>query len=119
MSKVTDVTGPLDRPGSTYVMWFSGRATPITVEEVEPPGRIRSRLGAGLFRGMTEARFEPEGDGTLLTQWFEPEGFWPTIAAWIFSKGSWPGSFRGELNTFTRIVEREVPEASATERLGR
>jgi hypothetical protein len=85
----------------------------VEVLEVEPPRRIRNRLGAGLFRGLTEARFEPDGDRTRITQWFEPEGLGPTIAAWIFSKGSWRGSFRGELKTFKRIAEREARTAEA------
>lgn len=108
MSKVTDVTGPLDRPGSRYVMWFSGRPAPFEVEAVERPHRIRTRIDGGLFRGTMEARFEAEGDGTRLTEWFEPAGFGHALAAWIFSKGSWRGSFRGELKTFKRIAEREA-----------
>jgi len=112
LSKVTDRTGPLDQPGSSYVLWFSGRPARVEVLEVERPRRIRSRLGGGIFMGTTEARFEPEGAGTRITQWFEPDGLGHTIAAWIFSKGSWKGSFRGELNTFKNIAEREATAAT-------
>ena len=113
LSKITDRTGPVDHPGSSYVMWFSGRPAPVEVLEVERPRRISSRLKGGLFRGMIGATFDPEADGTRITQWSEPEGLGPTIAAWVFSQGSWRGSFRGELNTFKRIAEREAREANA------
>jgi len=124
LSKVTDRTGAGDQAGSSYVMWFSGRPATVTVLEAERPRRIRSRLGGGIFKGTTEARFEPEGGGmpgsgdaaaggrTRITQWFEPEPGFPTVMAWIFSKGSWKGSFKGELKTFKSIVEREAQEVA-------
>jgi hypothetical protein len=113
-------------------MWFSGRPAPVKVLEAERPRRIRSRLEGGIFKGTTEARFEPAGDATgatagaagaagsagaaggrtRITQWFEPEAGFPTVMAWIFSKGSWKGSFKGELNTFKSIVEREARDAT-------
>jgi uncharacterized protein YndB with AHSA1/START domain len=108
LSKVTDRTGGFGQAGSKYVMWFSGRPAPVEVVEAERPRRIRTRLGGGIFQGFAESHFEPEGTGTRITEWFEPDGLGHTIAAWIFSKGSWKGSFKGELNTFKRIVEREA-----------
>ena len=111
LSKITDRTGSLDQPGSSYVMWFSGRPALVTVLEVQRPNLIKSRLGGGLFKGLLGATFEPDAGGTRITEWSEPEGVGPTIASWIFSKGSWKGSFQGELKTFKRIAEREAGEA--------
>jgi hypothetical protein len=31
------------------------------------------------------------------------------ISSWLFSRGSYEGSFRGELEKFARIAEREAP----------
>jgi hypothetical protein len=31
------------------------------------------------------------------------------ISSWVFSRGSYEGSFRGELEKFARIAEREAP----------
>jgi uncharacterized protein YndB with AHSA1/START domain len=110
MGKVTDVTGPLDQPGTSYVMWFSGRPTRNEVLEVQRPRLFRSHIGGSLFRGTNEARFDPEDGGTRLTQRFETEGLPSSIVVRIFATGSWPGSFRAELETFKRIAERDARE---------
>jgi uncharacterized protein YndB with AHSA1/START domain len=108
LSKVTDQTGPLDRVGTTYVTWFGRISGRNEVLAAEPPRRIRTRLGNWLLRGETEASFAAERGGTLVTQIFETQGIVPSIAARIFAMGSYKGSFRGELNTFARLAEREA-----------
>lgn len=108
LTRISDVTGPPDRAGTRYTAWFGRMGSPTEVLEVDRPRRIRTRFGTWLLRGETEALFEPDGDGTRLTQEFRTEGLIPAIAARIFATGSWKGSFRGELNTFARIAEGEA-----------
>ena len=107
VTRVTDVTDLPLRAGSSYTVWFGRMSSPTQVLEAEPPLRYRSRFGNFLLRGEMEATFEPEDDGTTMTELFRTEGFIPAIAARIFATGSWRGSFRGELATFALIAERE------------
>ena len=108
MSKVTDVTGPADRAGTRYTIWFGGMRSPSEILEAERPNRLRTRFGNMMLRGETHVTFEPTATGTRLTQEFRTEGLIPAISARIFALGSYKGSFRGELNEFVRIAEREV-----------
>ena len=57
---------------------------------------------------MSSATFVPEGDGTRITQEFETVGLISAISSWMFSRGSYEGSFRGELEKFARLAEREL-----------
>jgi uncharacterized protein YndB with AHSA1/START domain len=108
VTKVTDVSGPLDRAGATYTVWFGGMKSPTTVLDAERPHRIRTRFGNRVLRGETAVSFEPSGDGTRLTQEFRTEGLIPGLMARIFATGSYRGSFRGELEAFAKLVERDA-----------
>ncbi len=103
----TDVTGPVDQVGTRYTARFGPMSSPTEVLDVERPRVFRTRFGSRLLAGESSATFEPEGDGTLLTQEFTTRGVIPAVAAWIFSIGSYRGSFRGELNKFASIAGRE------------
>ena len=105
---VTDVSGPVDRVGTTYVVHFGPMKSPTEILEVDPPRRFATRFGNWLLRGRSSAAFEPEGDGTRVSQEFETVGRISAIASWVFSRGSYEGSFRGELEKFARIAEREA-----------
>ena len=106
---VTDVSGSVDQPGTTYVVHFGPMKSPTEIQEVERPRNFATRFGNWLLRGRSSATFEPDGDGTRITQTFETIGLIPAISSWIFSRGSYEGSFRGELEKFARIAEREAP----------
>jgi uncharacterized protein YndB with AHSA1/START domain len=108
VTKVTDISGPVDQAGTRYTVWFGRMGSPTEILEVQRPSFIRSRFGNSILRGQTRVTFEPEGDGTLLTQEFQTEGLIPAIAARIFASGSYKGSFRGELAAFARIAERDA-----------
>jgi uncharacterized protein YndB with AHSA1/START domain len=108
VTKVTDVSGPLDRAGTRYTVWFGGMRSPTEVLEVERPRMIRTRFGNRVLRGETVATFEPDGAGTRLTQEFRTEGLISAVIARIFATGSYRGSFRGELDTFARLAEGEA-----------
>lgn len=108
VTKVTDVTGPIDRAGTRYTVWFGRMASPSEVIEVRRPSLFRSRFGNRMLRGENVATFEPEDGGTRLTQEFRTQGLIPAITSQIFALGSWRGSFRGELQTFKRLAEREA-----------
>jgi uncharacterized protein YndB with AHSA1/START domain len=107
VTKVTDISGPLDRPGTRYTVWFGRMRSPTEVLDVERPRLFRTRFGSALLRGENSARFDPEGDGTRLTQEYHTIGRVSAVAARIFAAGSYKGSFRGELNEFVRLAERE------------
>lgn len=109
MAGVSDVSGPVHQAGTTYVTHFGNWAkSPTTVIDAKRPSRFRTRFGNWLLRGENSAEFERLGDGTRLTQTFDTEGIIPAIAARIFATGSYKGSFRGELQTFKQICEREA-----------
>ena len=111
ISKVTDVTGPSDRAGTRYTIWFGSMRSPSEILEADGPHRLRTRFGNRMLRGETQVTFERTASGTRLTQEFRTEGLIPAFSARIFATGSYKGSFRGELGTFVRIAEREAGEA--------
>ena len=108
---VSDVSGPIDQVGTTYVVHFGPMKSPTTILEVERPRRFATRFGNWLLRGRSSAVFEPDGTGTQITQEFETVGLISAVSSWVFSRGSYEGSFRGELEKFARIAEREAPPA--------
>lgn len=108
LTKITDLTGPRDEAGTRYVAWFGRMRSPTEILEVARPSLVRTRFGSSLLRGETRVTFEPDQDGTRLTQEFLTEGAIPAIAARVFATGSYRGSFRGELNSFVRLAEREA-----------
>jgi uncharacterized protein YndB with AHSA1/START domain len=105
---VSDVSGPVDQVGTTYVVHFGPMKSPTEILEVEPPRRFVTRFGSWVLRGRSSATFEPDGDGTRVTQEFETVGQISAISSWVFSRGSHEGSFPGELEKFARIAEREA-----------
>jgi uncharacterized protein YndB with AHSA1/START domain len=107
VTAVTDVSGPLDRVGTSYVVHFGPMKSPTEITDVDPPRRYAMRFGNWILRGRSSATFEPDGDGTRLTQEFETVGRISAISAWLFSRGSYEGSFRGELEKFGRIAEAQ------------
>jgi uncharacterized protein YndB with AHSA1/START domain len=108
VTRVTDVTGPSDRAGTRYTVWFGSMRSPTEVLEAVRPQMLRTRFGNWLLRGETVVTFEPDGSDTRVTQEFRTEGLIPAVAARVFAIGSYRGSFRGELNTFARLAEREA-----------
>jgi len=108
VTSVTDISGPADRVGTTYVVHFGPVKSPTEVLEAERPRRFATRFGSWVLRGRSSATFEPDGAGTRVTQEFETVGRISAISSWVFSRGSYEGSFRGELEKFGRIAEREA-----------
>ena len=105
---VSDVSGPVEQVGTTYVVHFGPVKSPTEVLEAERPRLFATRFGSWILRGRSGATFEPEADGTRITQTFETVGVISAISSWIFSRGSYEGSFRGELEKFARLAEREA-----------
>ena len=108
VTHVSDVSGPVDRAGTTYVVWFGRMASRTQVLDAERPRRFRTRFGNRILRGTSEATFEPVGAGTQLTQRMRTEGLISAVMGRIFAMGSYQGSFRGELAKFASIAEREA-----------
>ena len=85
VTRVTDVSGPIDRVGTTYVVHFGPVKSPTEVIEAEPPRRFATKFGSWVLRGTSSATFELEGDGTRITQQFQTVGRISAISSWIFS----------------------------------
>jgi uncharacterized protein YndB with AHSA1/START domain len=105
---VTHLTGPVDQPGTTYQVLFGRMHSPTTVLEADRPRHFRTRFGNPILKGESDVTFEAEGDATLLTQEFRTHGIVSAVAARLFATGSYKGSFRGELEAFRQIAEREA-----------
>ena len=71
---VSDVSGPIDQVGTTYVVHFGPLKSPTEILEVERPRRFATKFGSWVLRGRSSATFEPDGDGTRITQEFETVG---------------------------------------------
>lgn len=105
---VTDVTGPIDQSGTRYTVRFGPMKSPTEIIEVERPRHVRTRFGNLILKGESDVSLEPEAGGTRLTQTFRTRGIVSAITGRLFAAGSYNGSFRGELEEFRRIVEREA-----------
>ena len=100
-----------DIEGSTRLIHRLGEGFGAVLE-ADPPHWLRQRFGSWLLRGETTARFESlPGGRTRLSQTFATIGLIPAISSWLFSRGSYEGSFRGELQKFAGIAEREAADA--------
>lgn len=109
LTRITDVTGPVTRAGTRYTVWFGRMRSPTEVLQVDRPRLFRTRFGSWLLRGVAQATFEDQGTGTRLTQEFWTDGILSAIVGRLFASGSYRGSFRGELESFVRLAEREAP----------
>jgi uncharacterized protein YndB with AHSA1/START domain len=108
VTKVTSVTGPVDRVGTRYVVWFGRVKSPTEVLEAERPRLLKTRFGSWILRGVNTTRFEPEGNGTRITEEMRTEGWFSAITSRLFALGSYKGSYQGELNEFAKLAEREA-----------
>jgi uncharacterized protein YndB with AHSA1/START domain len=114
VTKVTDVSGPVDRAGTTYTTWFGAAASHTEVLEADRPRLYHTRFGNRLLAGENRTVLEAEGNGTRLVEEFRVGGgLLSRVLGRIFSTGSYKGSFRGELQEFARIAEREAASRAA------
>ena len=108
VTKVTDVTGPLDRVGARYTTWFGRMQSPTEVIEVERPRVFATRFGNAILRRTNRSVFEPDGSGTRITETFQTVGVLSAISAWPFAAGSYRGSFQREMEAVARLAEAEA-----------
>jgi len=108
VTKVTDLNGPVDQPGTRYVTWFGPMKSPTVVLEADRPRYFKTRFGNWLLRGTNATTFEAEGDGTRITEEFVTEGWVSAVTSRLFGMGSYKGSYQGELNEFAKLAEREA-----------
>jgi uncharacterized protein YndB with AHSA1/START domain len=113
VTKVTANTGPTNVVGAHYTIWFGRMKSRTEVVEADRPTRFATRFGNRILRGETHATFEPDASGTQLTQTLVTDGLISAIAARIFATGSYRGSFRGEIEAFRRLAEREASKLAA------
>jgi uncharacterized protein YndB with AHSA1/START domain len=108
LTRITDVTGPINTAGTRYTAWFGRMRSPSEILQVDRPRLVETRFGSWLLRGVQVATFEDESHGTRLTQEFWTRGIISAVMARIFAFGSYKGSFQGELESFARLAEREA-----------
>jgi uncharacterized protein YndB with AHSA1/START domain len=119
VTRVTDLTGPIDQPGTRYTVWFGRIRSQTEIIDVLRPHHVRTRFGNVLLRGESAATFEAENGGTHLTEEFRTQGVISAITARVFATGSYRGSFRGELATFRDLAEREAQSPAESVDFGR
>jgi uncharacterized protein YndB with AHSA1/START domain len=107
VTRVTEVTGPTDQPGTRYTVWFGRMPSKTEVLQVARPWHVRTRFGNFVLRGESEVTFAPEGGKTRLTQTLRPRGWLSALSARVFATGSYKGSFRAELEAFRELAELE------------
>jgi uncharacterized protein YndB with AHSA1/START domain len=107
VSRVTDRVGSIDEAGSRYTVWFGRMASPTEVLAVERNRHFRTRFGNAILKGESDVTFIPEDGGTRIDQVFVTRGFVAAVFGRIFATGSYRGSFRGELEEFRKLVERD------------
>ncbi len=81
VTQVTDRTGPVDRVGTRYTVWFGRMRSPTEILAVERPRHVRTRFGNLILKGESDVRLEPESGGTRLSQEFHTRGVVSAIAA--------------------------------------
>ena len=107
VTRVTDVSGPIDVAGTRYTVRFGPMKSPTEILEVDRPHHVRTRFGSLILKGESDVQFEPIPNGTRLTQVFRTRCFISAVMGRVFATGSYEGSFKGELETFRAIAERE------------
>src|SRR4026209_267666 len=75
VTKVTDVTGPADQAGTTHAVWLGPVKSPTVVLEAERPRLLSTRFGNWIVRGTSTTTFEPEGNGTRITEATQTPGW--------------------------------------------
>jgi len=117
VSGFSEPSGPIDRAGTTYTIYFGKFGSPVTVLEAERPRLYASRSGTFWMQLSNRGEFElggPGSDGTRLTQTIDVYGsLLSRTFGWIFGHGSYRGSFLGELRHFGRIAAAEARRREA------
>ena len=112
-AEYSDFSGPLDQVGTTYVggMRIMGHEMKATykVVEIVPQRLYHERSDMGPMD--TFIRFEPEGDGTLVTvvSDYEMPGYLPKFIQDLMSKRWIERQTRQMLEDFKALAEATVP----------
>lgn len=117
VTAVSEPTGPIDRPGTSYTIFFGRFGSRTEVLEAERPRLYATRSGTFWMQLRHRGTFERSGPGgtqTTLTQTIDVGGSpLSRTFGWIFGHGSYRGSFLGELRHFGRIAEAEAEAAAS------
>jgi Polyketide cyclase / dehydrase and lipid transport len=111
VTAVSEPTGPIDKAGTTYSIYFGRFGSKTEVVEAERPRLYATKSGTFWMQLTNRGVFEPRaaGKGTRLTQTVDVYGSpLSRTFGWIFGHGSYRGSFLGELRHFGRIAEAEA-----------
>ena len=106
--KIEDVTGPGDRPGTTYAVRYGPFASRSEVVEAERPSRLVIRTAGVLgLQARGTSTLIPEAGGTLLTILYETTWRYPWLGRLLEKAMLNPSVLRRELNNLKALVERE------------
>lgn len=108
LSRVTDVIGLPGQTGTRYTVWFGRTSAAAEVMIGERPTRFDWRVRMGPLAAEFQSSFHASGDGTRMSETVRTRGLLAWLWNRILSTGRYRGSFRGELETFRRICERET-----------
>ena len=110
---ISDVSGPIDKVGTTYVggmrlMGYEMKGT-YEIVEVEPLRLIHEHSDWGPMDNYM--RFEPDGDATnvIVESDYEMPGKVPGFIKDFMSKGWGERNFRNAMADFKALVEAKVP----------
>lgn len=113
MTRVSDLDGAPGQPGARWTVWFGRTSATVAVVVGERPRRFTWRVRLGPLSAEFDATFDPSGSGTRMTETVRTRGVLGWLWNRVLSTGSRRGSFRGELQTFARICEREAAASTA------
>lgn len=108
MTGVTDIACSPGEAGARYKAWFGRSPATVEVTKAERPTRYAWHVRLGPFAADFDSAFERTGSGTRMTETVRTAGLIAWLWNRILSTGRYRGSFRGELETFARICEREA-----------
>lgn len=108
VTRVTDVIGLPGHARTRYTVRFGRTAAAAEVMVGERPHRFARRVRLGPLAAEFDSTFDMSGSGTRMTETVRTRG----LIGWLWNRalstGRYRGSFRGELDAFARICEREA-----------
>jgi uncharacterized protein YndB with AHSA1/START domain len=107
LTKVTQATGDGDQTGTNYTLWFGSLDQRVEVLAADRPNYHRTRAKFGTIKIETSVTFEDIGGATRMRESIMAKGIKARIWATVLAAGSFRGSFRGELERFAQVVERD------------
>jgi hypothetical protein len=101
-ASLAGVTAVVNQPPARVRPLGSAGCAARAILQVDRPSLVRTRFGSWLLRGVEQATFEDQGDGTRLTHEFWTNEIISAVMARIFAFGSVRGQLPGRTKYFAR-----------------